>query len=299
MTMPTLRIHPDGPIISRIIQGCGSILRKGVDTPERMADYVRACLDTGIMTFDLAAVYAGGQAEAVFGEALSRQPALRSEMTLISKYGIEGFGDGYHCYDTSYEAIMRSAENSLKRLHTDRIDLFLMHRPDMLMDADEVARALEELHRDGKILHIGVSNFLPSQFELLASRLSLPIVVNEVPYSIINMDCAENGTLDLCQQKRVTPLFYSPLARGRIMHAPENEQDMRIRKVLETIADECSATVDQIALAFVLRHPSRGAAILGGARVEWLRSAAKAANITLSRDQWFRIWTASKGHEIP
>lgn len=299
MRMPTIRIHPDGPEITRIIQGFGSLVRKGVNTPDLMADYVRACLDAGITTFDLAAVYGGGQAESLFGEALAQDPSLRSRMTVISKYGIVFGGVGYHCYDASYEAIIESAEASLSRLHTDHIDLFLMHRPDMLMDADEVAHALEKLRRDGKILHAGVSNFLPSQLELLASRLSMPLVVNEVPYSIFNMEYAENGTLDLCQQKRITPLFYSPLCRGRVMHAPENEQDVRVRNCLEAIASECGATIDQIALAFVLRHPSRGAAILGGARKEWIASAVKAADITLTRDHWYRIWTAVKGHEIP
>lgn len=299
MPIPTIRLHPDGLEITRIVQGFGSLVRKGVDTVPAMADYVRACLDAGINTFDLAAVYALGQAEALFGAALAQAPSLRRRMTIITKYGIEGGGPGYHCYDTSYGAIIRSAEQSLSRLHTDCIDLFLMHRPDMLMDADEVARALETLHRDGKIRRIGVSNFLPSQFQLLASRLSLPIVVNEVPYSILNMDCAENGTLDLCQQLRVTPLFYSPLCRGRLMHTPETEQEARVRAVLADIASQRGASVDQIALAFVLRHPSRGAAILGGPRIEWLQSAAAASRIELTRDEWFRIWTASKGHEIP
>lgn len=299
MSIPTLTLHPNGPEITRIIQGFGSLVRKGVDTPDAMETYVAACVDAGINTYDLAAVYGGGQAEALFGEVLSRRPELRSRMNIITKYGITFGGVGYHCYDSSYDAIIESAERSLTRLHTDHVELFLMHRPDMLMDADEVARALEKLHRDGKILHVGVSNFLPSQFELLSSRLSLPIVVNEVPYSIFNMECAENGTLDQCQQKRVTPLFYSPLGHGRVMHAPENEQDARVRTCLEAIAEECSATIDQIALAFVLRHPSRGAAILGGARLKWLETAVKAADIVLTRDQWYRIWTAVKGHEIP
>lgn len=299
MSIQTLTLYLNGPEITRFIQGFGSLVRKGIDTPDAMETYVAACMDVGINTYDLAAVYGGGQAEALLGEVLSRHPGLRSSMNIITKYGITSGGMGYHCYDSSCNAIIESAERSLSRLHTDHIELFLMHRPDMLMDADEVARALEKLHRDGKILHAGVSNFLPSQLELLASRLSLPILVNEVPYSIFDMECAENGTLDHCQQKRVTPLFYSPLGRGRVMHIPENEQDMRVRACLEAIADECGATIDQIALAFVLRHPSRGAAILGGARLEWLETAVKAADIVLTRDQWYRIWTAVKGHEIP
>lgn len=299
MSIPMIRLHPDGPEISRIVQGLGSIVRKGVDTPAAMADYMCACLDVGINTFDLAAVYAGGEAERLFGEALSRQSALRDRLCIITKYGIEGGGPGYHCYDTSYKAIVRSADRSLSRLHTDCVDLFLMHRPDLLLDADEVARALTDLHRDGKIRHVGVSNFLPAQFRLLASRLSLPLLVNEVPYNILNMDCAEDGTIDLCQQLRVTPLFYSPLCRGRLTHPPETQQEIRVRAVLEDIAAEENATVDQVALAFVLRHPSRGAAILGGARTEWLESAAAASRMMLTRDAWFRIWTAAKGREVP
>ncbi|MDR3050318.1 MAG: aldo/keto reductase [Oscillospiraceae bacterium] len=299
MPLPTIRLHEAAREISRIVQGFGSIIHEERMSERELAAYLDACVDEGINTCDLAAVYSGGAAESVFGGALTLRPGLRERLTVITKYGIEGEGAGYHCYDTSREAIVRSAERSLRRMGTDHIDVLLMHRPDMLMDADEVAEALLSLRKAGKALCFGVSNFLPHQVELLASRLPFPLAVNEVPYNLFDMDMQENGTLDLCQRLRIAPLFYSPLGGGRLF-APANARDRHLLETLREVARQHGdAPVEQIAIAWVLRHPARGAAILGGGRAEWMRRAAAGARIALTRDQWFRLWTASKGYEIP
>ena len=299
MPLPKIKLHESGPEISRVVQGFGSILHEEKLDARALAQYIDACVDEGISAFDLAAAYAGGMAEELFGEVLAMRPGLRGRITVITKYGIEGGGPGYHCYDTSREGIIHSAERSLKRMGTDRIDALLMHRPDMLMDADEVAGALEALRSQGKVLHFGVSNFLAHQVDLLASRLSFPLIVNEVPYSLFNMEMQENGVLDQCQRLRMTPLYYAPLGGGRLFR-PKNEDDLRLLEVMREVADELGGVpIEQVAIAWVLRHPAKGAALLGCGRAEWMRSAVGGANLEMTRDRWFRLWTAAKGHEIP
>lgn len=298
--IPRIRLHADGPEVSRIAQGFGSLVQEENPSAQSLAAYINACLAEGITLFDLAAVYAGGRAEELFGEALSLDEGLRSKMCILTKYGIEGGGNGYHCYNTDREAILRSCERSLRRMRTDRVDIFLMHRPDMLMDADEVAEALIALRQDGKVAHVGVSNFLPHQFDLLQSRLPFPLVTNEVPYSLFDMEAQENGALDQCQKLRIAPLFYAPLGGGRLFKPTREACDARIQDALHQIAEAHGGVpIEQVAIAWALRHPVRGTAVLGCGRVDWMRRAAAGARMRLTRDEWFSLWTASKGYDIP
>ena len=298
--MPRNCLHADGPEVSRIAQGFGSIIQEEKPSAQSLGAYMNACLDEGITLYDLAAVYAGGRAEELFGEALSLEPGFRDRIRIVSKYGIEGGGKGYHCYNTERDAILRSCERSLRRMRTDRLDVLLMHRPDMLMDADEVAEALIALHRDGKVLHAGVSNYLPHQFDLLQSRLPFPLVTNEVPYSLYNMEAQENGALDQCQRLRIAPLFYAPLGGGRLFKPVQDAQGTRLLDALNRIAEAHDGVpIEQVAIAWVLRHPARGTAVLGCGREAWMRRAAAGARMQMSRDEWFMLWTASKGIEIP
>ncbi|MBL7201708.1 MAG: aldo/keto reductase, partial [Anaerolineae bacterium] len=192
-----------------------------------------------------------------------------------------------------------SVEGSLSKLKTDRIDILLIHRPDPLMDADEVAEAFTELRQSGKVLHFGVSNFTPSQFKLLASRLSFPLVTNEVQFSVMHLDAWADGTLDLCQRLRISPMAWSPLGGGRLFRE-DTEQTQRLRKEMKEIGEELGdASIDQVALAWILRHPSKVIPILGTGAIERVRSAVKAEQLELSREQYFRIWTASTGAGLP
>lgn len=298
--IPCVRLHAEGPEISRVAQGFGSIVQEENPSSQSLAAYLNACLDEGITLFDLAAVYAGGRAEELFGDALSLDGGFRARMRILTKYGVEGGGDEYHCYNTDREAILRSCERSLRRMRTDRVDIFLMHRPDMLMDADEVAEALIALRRDGKVLYAGVSNFLPHQFDLLQSRLPFPLVTNEVPYSLFDMEAQENGTLDQCQRLRTVPLFYAPLGGGRLFKPAQEARDTRVQAALHKVAEaHDGAPIEQVAIAWVLRHPACGAAVLGCGRADWMCRAAAGACMRLTRDEWFFLWTASKGYEIP
>ena len=299
MSLAKIKVGVSDLEITRIIQGFGSLIHEENMDEEKLAAYIDSVLDEGISTFDLAAVYSGGRAEILFGKVLSKRPGLRASINILTKYGIEGGGVGYHCYNTSTEAIISSAERSLSRMCTDHIDLLMMHRPDMLMNADEVAEALTKLKDDGKVIHFGVSNFLPFQVELLSSRLSFPLIANEVPYSLFDMTSQENGVLDQCQQLHITPLFYAPLAGGRLF-SPRTEDDLRLLGVLNDISEEMGGVpIEQIALAWVLKHPAKGAALIGCGRTEWMKRAIGGADIELSRDLWFRLYTAAKGYEIP
>ena len=177
--------------------------------------------------------------------------------------------------------------------------MLLIHRWDPLLNADNVAEAFTQLKRDGKVLYFGVSNFEVSQFELLASRLDFPLVTNQIEYSVINMEAQENGMLDMCQRLRISPLAWSPLGGGKIFYETD-ERAIRLTAAMSAIGRQLSnATIDQIALAWILKHPAKILPILGSGKIKRIRSAVKAENIALSRQQWFNIWRASKGREVP
>ena len=149
---------------------------------------VHAGLELGLTTHDNAAIYGGGQAETLLGAALAAEPGLRDQVEIVTKCSVGSWGSSLYHYDTSRAHIVSSVEHSLQELRTDRIDLLLIHRPDPLMDADEVASAFVALREAGKVLHFGVSNFLPSQFDLLSSRLDFPLVTNEIQCSVMHLE---------------------------------------------------------------------------------------------------------------
>jgi predicted oxidoreductase len=148
------------------------------------------------------------------------------------------------------------------------------------------------------VLHFGVSNFTPSQFELLSSRLSFPLVTNEVQFSVMYLASWTDGTLDLCQKLRISPMVWGPLGGGRLF-TDSTEQVMRLRKVLTQIGDEFNATLDQVALSWLLKHPAKVIPILGAGNLEWIRNEVKAESVILSREHWFKIWVASTGEKLP
>lgn len=297
MTVSRIAISSEGPMFSRIAQGFGSSVRWD-KSPRQVLEHVSECVDLGITTLDIAAVYGGGRAEPLLGDALALNPPLRDKVQLITKCCIGTWNTSLYHYDTSKAHISWSVDQSLAKLRTDRIDVLLIHRPDPLMEADEVAEAFTELRQSGKVLHFGVSNFMPSQFELLVSRLSFPLVTNEVEFSVMHLDTWYDGTLDLCQRLRISPLAWGPLGGGRLF-TPDTEQTVRLRKELRQIGDALGASIDQVALAWILKHPARIVPILGTGKIDRIRNAVKAESLELSRERWFRIWVASTGERLP
>jgi len=207
-------------------------------------------------------------------------------------------------YDTGAGHIRASIDRSLSNLRVDVIDLLLIHRPDPLMDADETARALEEAVRSGKVRAVGVSNHAPGQLDVLQSRLSIPLVTNQIEFSVVETGALFDGTLDQAQRLRQSPMIWSPLGGGELFRpGAGSEHRTALLAALDAVARDLGVpgAVGAVALAFVLKHPSRPVPVLGTSRSERLRSYVLAEDLAaaLDRQQWFSILEASRGAPVP
>ncbi|CCJ84348.1 Putative aldo/keto reductase [Cronobacter dublinensis 582] len=221
-------------------------------------------------------------------------------MEIVTKCGIATTAKPENAighYITDRAHITHSAENSLRLLNTDVLDLLLIHRPDPLMDADEIAEAFLALHKSGKVRHFGVSNFTPAQFSLLQSRLPFTLATNQVEISPVHQPLLLDGTLDLLQQLRIRPMAWSCLGGGRLF---SDERYAPLRAELQQVAEETGAeTPEQVVYAWVMRLPSRPLPIIGSGKIERVKSAVGALSLELSRQQWFRIRKAALGYDVP
>ncbi|MDZ7632193.1 MAG: aldo/keto reductase [Gemmatimonadaceae bacterium] len=288
------------PIMSRIVAG---VWRMGDWhwTPQERLRWIEECIAIGVTTFDHADIYGGYTVEQLFGEALALKPELRHQMQLVSKCGIclvTGNRPGHRIkhYDTSAAHIIRSAEQTLTNLGTDSIELLLIHRPDALMDADAVAEAFTHLQLTGKVQHFGVSNFTPSQFDLLQCRV--PLVTNQIELHPLHLAPLHDGTLDQCQQRRIQPMIWSPLAGGRLFTGTDDSA-RRVRETLESIARRHGVSASTVAFAWLLRHPSRPIPVAGSRRMQAMQEAVAALDLQLDAQEWTEIWQAGSGHEVP
>jgi predicted oxidoreductase len=292
-------ISPQGPVFSTLICGYWRLMEWNM-TPQQVLAFMEQHIEMGITTVDHADIYGGYQCEAAFGEALRLNPSLREKMQLVSKCGIATTADpdnkiGHYITDTQY--IVDRAEQSLRNLRTDYLDLLLIHRPDPLMDADEVAEAFTRLHKSGKVKHFGVSNFTPAQFSLLQSRLPFSLVTNQLEISPIHQPAILDGTLDLCQQLRIKPMAWSCLGGGRLFSDTEFQP---LRDELQTVANEIGAdTIEQVVYAWVMRLPSQPLPIIGSGKIGRVQSALKSLSLEMTRQQWFRIRKAALGFDVP
>jgi predicted oxidoreductase len=271
----------------------------GFDVAARQR-WIEHCLELGITTFDHADIYGDYQVEGLFGEVLAASPALRDQMQLVTKCGIKLTSTHrpahtQKSYDTSRAHVRASVETSLRALRTEHVDLLLIHRPDPLMDPAELAETFRELRDAGKVAHFGVSNHTPSQLALL--HRYFPLVTNQVELSPLHLDVLHDGTLDQCIALGVRPMIWSPLGGGSLLTG-EDETALRVRAVLDALAHTRGVTAVTIAYAWLLRHPSRPLPITGSRRLEALREAVSALDVTLTSDEWYRIWEAGAGHEV-
>lgn len=269
-------------------------------TPQQRLRWIEDNLALGITSFDHADIYGGYQVEAQFGEALALSPGLRDQIQLISKCGIRLISDArpensIKHYDTSAAHVRASVEASLAALNTDYLDVLLVHRPDLLMDAEELAGTFQALRREGKVLNFGVSNFSPSQFQLLHRRC--PLVTNQIELSPLHLDPLHDGTLDQCQDFDLRPMVWSPLAGGRLFLG-EDPDARRVREVMEPMAEELHVDVATLAFAWAMRHPSRPVPIVGSRRIDIARNAVDAMSLKLDAQQWYRIWQAGANREV-
>lgn len=262
---------------------------------------IRGCIEAGVTTFDHADIYGDYTTEAEFGAVLQQYPSLRKQMQLITKCGIKKVSVNrplhqIKSYDSSYNHIISSVETSLEQLHTDYLDVLLLHRPDMLLQADEVARAVQDLKAQGKILHFGVSNFRRWQVELLQSRI--PIEANQVQCSILQLDAFTDGTLDQCQQHRIRPMAWSPMGGGNLFGSVDDERLQRITAVASLLAAQHGTQPDVLVLAWLLQHPSVIHPVLGTTRLERMKQATEALQLQLTAEEWYMLWRASTGREV-
>ena len=294
-----ITLAPQGPEFSRFVMGYWRLMDWNM-SPLQLASFIEEHIDLGVTTVDHADIYGGYQCEAAFGEALKLVPALRDRMEIVTKCGIATTAKPEHAlghYITDSAHIIKSAEQSLVNLATDRIDLLLIHRPDPLMDADEVAEAFLNLHQSGKVRHFGVSNFTPAQFALLQSRLPFTLATNQVEISPVHQPLLLDGTLDQLQQLRIRPMAWSCLGGGRLFNDDEFQP---LRNELETIARELNAeSIEQVVYAWILRLPSKPLPIIGSGKIERVRSAQAAEELQMTRQQWFRIRKAALGYDVP
>jgi predicted oxidoreductase len=301
--VPQIDVASDGPRFSRLVAGLWRLAEWEM-SPNDLVGWIEECLGMGITTFDHADIYGDYLCERLFGEALAAKPSLREKMQIVTKCGIKLVSryrpeNAVQYYDTSKAHIIGAVENSLEMLRTDHIDLLMIHRPDPLMNADEVAEAFDELRRAGKALHFGVSNFTPWQYELLSSRLDYPLVTNQVEISVMNLAALHDGTVDQCQQYRISPMAWSPFGGGELFQS-DSEKAVRVRRALTAVGDELGGvSVDQVALAWIFTHPARILPVLGTGKIDRIKAAAAAEGLSLSRQQWFAVWIASMGHEVP
>jgi predicted oxidoreductase len=268
---------------------------------------IETALDAGMTLIDTADVYGldndcpWGAAESLLGDVLAGKPGLRDRMVLATKGGIQlerGIGMGVP-YDTSARRIVEACDASLKRLHTDVIDLWQIHRPDLLAHPAEVAGAMEGLVAAGKVRFLGVSNYSATQIAALQAHLPTRIVTTQPEFSVAQLSPIDDGVFDYAMAHGVTPLAWSPLAGGRLFDEAITEpRFVALRALLGELAETYDATPTQIALAFVLTHPAGVIPIIGTGKPERIIEAAGAANITLAKDDCYRL-IAAAGRPLP
>jgi predicted oxidoreductase len=281
----------------------------GMTNPE-ISRLIHTALDEGVTFFDHADVYSGGQCEAKFAEALNMNPTLRETMHIQTKCGIRE-----RSFDFSKEHILEAVDGSLKRLRTDYLDVLLLHRPDALVEPEEVAEAFTILQGSGKVKHFGVSNQNPMQIELLTKFVKQKIVFNQLQLSITNTGMIDAGInvnmeidpsinrdgsiLDYCRLKEITIQPWSPFQYGFFEGVfLDNEKFPELNQVINKLAAAKGVANTAIAIAWLLRHPARMQPIVGTTNAQRLKDICKASDVTLTRQEWYEIYLAA-GNKLP
>ena len=296
---PRITTREGGLELSRIVAGMWRMNDWGMSVQQRVA-FIEQCIELGVTSFDHADIYGNYGVEGVFGEALRAQPSLRERIELVSKCGIKLVSEkrpqhGIQHYDTSAAHIVASAEESLRQLGTSHLDLLLIHRPDPLMDFDEIAEAFTRLQGAGKVRHVGVSNFTRHQFECLNRRV--PLATNQVEFSPMVTSPMFDETFDGMQDLRIAPMVWSPLGGGRLFTA-NDARAVEVRAIIGEIADRMEKPFASVLFAWIMGLPSRPIPLTGTGRFEAIREAVLGATFRLERDDWFRVLRAARGHEV-
>lgn len=304
--------------VSRIALGCMRLS----DSREQAMASVQAALDQGVNLYDHADIYGRGKREAVFATLWERAPGVRDKIILQSKCGIRFVGDprptSPQRYDFSYDHILRSVEGSLGRLKTDYLDVLLFHRPDALVEPEEVARACDHLHQSGKVRWFGVSNHTPAQIQLLQTCVEQPLVANQIQLSVVHnqlindgivfnrddvgVTSRSEGTLEFCRMQGITIQAWSPLAGGVLSGIAMADTNTRLEAtaaLVQELAEEKGVSKEAILVAWLLRHPSRIQPIIGTTNPARIAGACRADEIELTREEWYRLFAAGRGGRVP
>ena len=295
--MQKIYLSDAGPKVSPAVYGFYRWDTEVENVPASMERIVALCLELGINTFDHADIYGSSQCEELFGALISKKSFKREDIVLFTKCGLKVPQAGSPSirvkhYDTSAAHIQQSAENSLRKLKTDYIDIFLLDHLDHVSNLEETAIALEKLMKSGKIRNIGVANFSVFQHQLLASYLHTPIVTHHLELNLLNTAALDNGQIDYIKQRYMRPLASAPVASGRIATGTD-EQAVRVRKKLQEMAAKYNVDIEAVAVAWLIKL---GALPLIGTREEQrIRNIANAFNIQLDHQDWYELYTASRG----
>lgn len=305
--MKNIDIGKSGFEASEIILGS---MRIGEMSVKELSNYIDVAMGEGINLFDHADIYGRGYCEELFGKVLAERAGLRNNIKIQSKCGIR---DGY--YDFSKEHILNSVDKSLKRLNTEYLDMLILHRPDTLMEPEEVAEAFDILKNSGKVNNFGVSNFNSMQIELLKKYVDEPILVNQMQFSIMHSGMINSGIqanslfegsidrdgsiLEYCRLNDITLQAWSPFQYGFFEGVfIDNDRFTELNIVLDRIATEKNISKSALAVAWILRHPARMQTILGTTNPDRLKDICAASNIELSRSEWYEIYRAA-GNKLP
>ena len=286
--------------MSRLVYGMWRLGDDSDTSVDHIRNKISACLDQGITTMDQADIYGGYAAEALLGAALKAAPRLREKIEIVTKCDIVA-PVGRHSaarvkyYDTSAAHINASVEASLREMATDRIDLLLIHRPDPLMDACETGACLDALVASGKVRSVGVSNFRPWDFTLLQSAMTSRLVTNQIEISLSCHSPFTNGDVAFHQERGIPLMAWSPLAGGSLLSGSQAP----LREALHRIGAEQGVDWSAVAVAWLLRHPSRILPVLGTNSLERIAKISDATRVELDRQTWFELYTHAIGHEVP
>ena len=292
--------------VSRLAYGCWRLSGPGVDGGRA----VRAAIESGFTLFDHADIYGGGVCEEVFGRVMKESPELRERLVIASKCGIRlphlgGAGEPYR-YDSRPDYIVASCEDSLRRLNVERIDLFQLHRPDFLAHPGEVATAFDALARAGKVREFGVSNFRPAQVAALQKACPMRLRANQVEFSLLQRAPLHDSVLDQCLAEDMTPLAWSPLGAGlladgarSLLPGQKGYKVAKINKALDQITRASGVSRSVVALAWLLRHPSKIVPIVGSTDPKKIVEAVSATEFELTREEWYSLLTAALPAPLP
>ena len=305
--MKNIKLGKSDLEVSNISLGC---MRMGDLSKQDAANVINNAMELGVNFFDHADIYAGGKSEEIFAEAIDMNPTTREKMYIQTKAGIR---KGY--FDFSKEHILNAVDGSLKRLKTDYIDVFLLHRPDALVEPEEVAEAFTELKNSGKVRHFGVSNHNPKQIELLKKYVEQDLIANQLQLSVMhtglidagvqvntiydNGIAQDGGILDYSRLNNMTIQAWSPFQYGTFEGVfIDNEKFPSVNAKLQEIGEKYGVNKSTIAVAWILRHPAKIQTVVGTMNPERLANIAKASDIVLTREEWYEIYRAA-GNVLP